>query len=127
MSSGKIKYLLLTAVLLISAAVLRAQDAENPVRWTASSEEIGNGVFRIHFTAKIQNPWHMYDIGPYEGGPNATTFTFAPNPQAELQGTVRQKTKPTRVFDPLFDMEIGYFAGKAEFTQDVKLNSGGET
>lgn len=81
----------------------------------------GDGIYDIRFTARIDSPWHMYDMGPYDGGPNATAFTFTPNGNYTLVGKTRQESKPSKKFDPLFDMEIGTFAGRAVFVQQVKL------
>ena len=110
---------LLLLVVLASIGNLSAQ--ENPVHWKTSVEKGSNGVYTIRFTARIDAPWHMYDMGPYEGGPNATTITFTPDKSYSLVGSVKQVSTPTKKYDPLFEMEIGTFAGKATFTQQVKL------
>ncbi|WP_278603019.1 protein-disulfide reductase DsbD family protein [Alistipes indistinctus] len=99
----------------------RAQDDSNPVHWGTAVEKTGDGIYDIRFTARIDSPWHMYDMGPYDGGPNATAFTFTPNGNYTLVGKTRQESKPSKKFDPLFDMEIGTFAGRAVFVQQVKL------
>ena len=65
----------------------------------------------------------MYDMGPYEGGPNATTITFTPGEGAVLEGGVEQLTRPERHYDKTFGMEIGTFARKAQFAQSVKLTA----
>ncbi len=110
---------LLLLVVLASIGNLSAQ--ENPVHWKTSVEKGSNGVYTIRFTARIDAPWHMYDMGPYEGGPNATTITFTPDKSYSLVGSVKQVSTPTKKYDPLFEMEIGTFAGEATFTQQVKL------
>ena len=122
------KYLLRSALLLFCSLFLllplRAQPDDNPVRWTAGVEETTPGQYRVTFDARIDEPWHLYDLGPYEGGPNATTFTFEPAEGIELVGSPYQLSQPTRVHDELFGMEIGYFAGEARFAQDVRLEEG---
>lgn len=85
---------------------------ENPVSWSVKAT--GD---KVIMTATIDSPWHMYDIGPYKDGPNATAFTFTLPDGVKLSGGVTQVTKPTRVQDEIFKMEIGYFAGKATFEQ----------
>ena len=100
-----------------------AQDDMNPVNWSSTVESDSAGVYRLVFTANIQLPWHMYDLGPYEGGPNPTTFTFTENPAVELLGEMQQLSVPTRVFDPMFEMEIGYFSGQAQFARSVRLKN----
>lgn len=106
-------------VVLASVWTLHAQ--ENPVHWNTSVEKGSNGIYTIRFTARIEAPWHMYDMGPYEGGPNATTITFKPDNSYTLVGSVKQQSTPHKKYDPLFEMEIGTFTGRATFVQQVKL------
>lgn len=61
-------------------------------------------------------------MGPYEGGPKASDRSPSPRvPGATLEGGVEQLSTPERHYDKTFEMEIGTFAGKALFTQRVKL------
>jgi len=114
----------LFSIFLLIAPLLRAQDID-PVAWNVSVESRGGGDYRICFDASIGSPWHIYDTGPYEGGPNATTFSFAPTEGVRLQGGILQETIPHREYDPVFDMEIGYFESKARFVQDVTVERSG--
>lgn len=91
---------------------------ENPVSWKFRSS--GQ---QVEMTATISGAWHMYDIGPYEGGPNATTFTFELPAGVTLDQGVVQVTKPTRIQDEIFGMEIGYFAKSAKFIQKFKITA----
>ncbi len=112
-------------IALLVATGLRAQDPA-PVKWTVSVENRGGNDYRIRFDASIESPWHIYDTGPYEGGPNATAFVFEPAEGVRLQGGIRQLTDPHKEFDPVFDMEIGYFASKAAFAQDIRVEKRGK-
>ena len=112
-------------IALLVATGLRAQDPA-PVKWTVSVENRGGNDYRIRFDASIESPWHIYDTGPYEGGPNATAFVFEPAEGVRLQGGIRQLTDPHKEFDPVFDMEIGYFASKATFAQDIRVEKRGQ-
>lgn len=113
------KYRLLIATLLLGlfdTATAVAQ-VENPVSW-----KFGATGQQAEMTATIDGVWHMYDIGPYEGGPNATTFTFELPAGVTLDGSVIQVDKPTRVQDEIFGMEIGFFAKSARFVQKFKVS-----
>lgn len=101
----------------ISVATASGQPIENPVRWNfaASGQQ-------AEITATIGGDWHMYDIGPYDGGPNATTFTFTLPAGVTLDGSIRQTPEPTRVQDEIFGMEIGYFAKTARFVQRFRVS-----
>lgn len=110
-------------LLALAALVTATAAAAQSVKWTGTVEPLGGSDYRIVLEAAIPAPYHMYDMGPYEGGPNATTFAFTPGPGAALEGGVEQLSIPERHFDRTFGMEIGTFAGKARFAQKVKLTA----
>jgi len=95
---------------------------ENPVRWKGAVEDNGGGRYTLVMTAEIADGWHMYDLGPYEGGPNATTIRFVAGDGVETDGKLVQKTESKRVFDKMFEMQIGYFEHRAVFEQAVTLS-----
>ena len=117
--------LLLSALLLLPAIGLEAQKPD-PVAWETSVESMGEDVYLLRIEARIEAPWHIYDTGPYEGGPNPTTISFESNPDAELIGGIAEPAPPRRVRDELFGMEIGTYASKAVFTQRVRLKKAGD-
>ncbi len=121
MAHTSLKRIFPLLLLLTVAGVSRAQDEPDPVHWSSAVQEVDNGLYDIRFTARIDSPWHLYDIGPYDGGPNATHFKFNPGDSCALVGAICQETKPSRKFDPLFGMEIGTFTRQAVFVQRVKL------
>ena len=68
-----------------------------PVEWNVSTEAGDDGTIRLLFTARIDTPWHIYDVGPYDDmGPNATTVVFEPNESVTLVGGIEQLSKPVR-------------------------------
>ncbi len=116
-------YKLSRTLFLLFAALfaLTAATAQN-VSWKSSVEHLKGDVYRIILEASIPAPYHMYDMGPYEGGPNATAIAFTPGDGVTLEGGVEQLSTPERHYDKTFEMEIGTFAGKARFAQQVKLS-----
>ena len=106
---------------LFAALFAAASAAGQNVTWTGTAERLDDNAYRIVLEAAIPAGYHMYDMGPYDGGPNATTITFTPNEDVMLEGGVEQLDTPHRYFDELFGMEIGTFSGKARFAQRVKL------
>lgn len=113
----RLKQWIATLLLGLCGMTPALAQVENPVHWSFNTS--GQ---QAEMTATIDTPWHMYDIGPYEGGPNATTFTFELPAGVTLDGGVVQLDKPTRVQDEIFGMEIGYFGGKARFVQKFKVS-----
>ncbi|MBE6214161.1 MAG: thiol:disulfide interchange protein [Rikenellaceae bacterium] len=118
------KRVLLTFVAMVAAVVSYAQPTD-PVHWTTSVEALGDDIYRVEFKAEPDMGWHLYDLGPYEGGPMATTFVFEPSSAYELVGEVTADKESTREYNSIFDMEIGYYATPVKFSQEVK-SSGAE-
>ena len=116
-------YKLIRTFLSVLAALVVATASAQSVKWQSSVERLEGDTCRIVLEASIPAPYHMYDMGPYEGGPNATTITFTPGAGVTLEGGVEQLSVPERHYDKTFEMEIGTFAKKARFAQKVKLSS----
>lgn len=113
---------LIRNLLPVLAALTAATAFGQKVAWTGAAEPLENNEYRIVIEAAIPAPYHMYDMGPYEGGPNATAITFAPAEGVEFKGGVEPLTTPHRYFDEMFQMEIGTYEGKARFAQRVRLS-----
>ena len=114
--------------LLISVFTLSVVSAQpmmfDPVSWSTSVEQIADGEYRIDFKASVADGWHMYDLGPYDGGPLATTFTFEPISGYELVGTITPNRESVREMDEIFEMEIGHYDGEVVFSQVVRTEQG---
>ncbi|MEG1076382.1 MAG: cytochrome c biogenesis protein CcdA [Mucinivorans sp.] len=92
---------------------------KNPVEWSAKTT--GDEVL---ITATTERPWHMYDLGPYTDGPNATTFHFELPKGVTLSGTIIEKDKPQRKMDEVFGMQIGVYGPIARFVQKFNNTTG---
>lgn len=112
--------IILMAVSLLITATSFAQN--NPVSWRYSINDLGEDMLQIVIEAKVEAGYHLYDMGPYSGGPNATVFTFDIQGDASLVGQVEYLTQPHRAYDPSFDMDVGSFEGSARFSQKIKLS-----
>ena len=115
-----VKNFLLLFVAAISSVMAFAQPVE-PVAWSSSVEQIAQGEYRIVVKANIEQGWHIYDLGPYEGGPMATAFTFEPA-DYELVGGIEAQGELVRHYDDIYEMEIGYYEGEVVFSQVVKTS-----
>lgn len=112
-----LRHSLLTLTALLTAALAAAQS----VTWKSSVEPLGGDGYRIVLEAAIPAGYHMYDMGPYEGGPTATTIVLTPGEGVQLDGPVEQLTKAHTYYDELFGMQIGTLSGKPRFAQKVHL------
>ncbi|MFI3294536.1 MAG: cytochrome c biogenesis protein CcdA [Rikenellaceae bacterium] len=106
----RLKLLLSFAISLIFGTA--TAQIENPVSW--SSHSTGTSVT---FTATIDTPWHIYDLGPYVGGPNATSFTFELPEGVLLDGEITPERASVVKMDDIFGMRIGTYGGSISFTQ----------
>ena len=112
-------------ILSLQLAIIAAATnvgAQN-VAWKSDVEALGDETYRIVLEASIPAPYHMYDMGPYEDGPNATAIVFTPGDGAVLEGGIEQLSVPERHYDATFAMEIGTFSGRARFAQRVRLTA----
>ena len=66
-------YKLIRTLLPVLAAVIATTVSAQSVSWKSTVQHLDGQTYRIVLEASIPAPWHMYDMGPYEGGPNATT------------------------------------------------------
>ena len=119
------KNFFMTLVAVVASAVVAAQPMMmQPVSWSTSVEQVGDGQYRIDFKASVEEGWHLYDLGPYEGGPLATTFIFDPIEGYELVGEVVANRESVRQMDDVFEMEIGHYDGEVVFSQVVSAPAG---
>ena len=112
------KKIILSIIAAVCAIALNAQG--NPVTWNWSINDDGDGTKALVFDATVGEGFHLYDLGPYEGGPTPTSFTFTTEGDVELIGSVIYGTDPVRAKDDIFGMEIGSFTGTARFIQKFR-------
>jgi thiol:disulfide interchange protein DsbD len=108
--------------MLLSLALLVQAQIVNPTKWSFDSKVDGEFVDLI-FEATIDEGWHLYDTYLPEGGPIATTFVFEDTTLFAKVGDIQKTPEPEIHFDETFQMNVGYFGGKATLVQRVKLNS----
>ena len=116
------------ATALVSLSIfLSYATAQNPVSWTFSLEDNGNGEISLIAKATIEAGWHLYDTEIPEGGPTPTTLTIDKLKGAEPVGKFHAEgIKPHVAFDPVFGMHIGTFDGSVRFVQRFKITDRAE-
>ena len=110
---------LLAVVALLGFHFAAAQQAA----WSGSVEPLGGSDYRIVFEASIPSGYHMYDMGPYTDGPNATRIVVTPGPGAVLTGGVEALDEADRHYDPNYGIEIGSYERRARFAQRLRLEA----
>jgi thiol:disulfide interchange protein DsbD len=92
----------------------------NPVKWKTAVTKISDSEYELVATASIESGWHLYSQNVPENGPIPTSFTFEGNSNYLKKGNTAEE-KGNTVYDPIFEMQITYFANKADFKQRIKL------
>lgn len=119
------KRIFIACVALMAVMPSWAQQMVDPVKWNTKVNELEEGLYQIVFSASVAAGWHIYDLGPYElGGPMATSFEFAPDASYTLEGGVYALSDAHREFDPIYEMEIGYYENGVQFAQNVRSEGG---
>ena len=113
---------LLVACSILTAALSFAQE-QPVVRWTAAAESAGDNLYRVELRAVIEPGWHVYDLGPYQDGPNPTVIAFKSDGGAVAEGDLQIFGTPVKIYDDIFEMEIGYFEKEARFVQQFRLTA----
>lgn len=110
------------AVLLLGSMTCLQTKAQilKPVHWTYTAKKLNAGEAMLSIKATIDEDWHVYSQHIKDGGPVKTSFTFTPSPDYTLEG-VTAEPKPIVKMEPVFSMEIGYFAHSVTFQQKIKL------
>ncbi len=94
----------------------------DPVEWTTKVEQVNESEFELTMEAFIEPGWHLYAQELPEGGPIPTEFILEGEGSFfELVGTATEDEGHVE-FDPIFEMNIKYFADYARFTQRIKFN-----
>lgn len=106
-------------IFLFSYINIYAQVLE-PVKWKTSTEKLSETEYNLVVTATIDEGWHLYSQDVPEDGPIPTTFTYEPNAAYEILGKTSEEDGKV-VDDPVFQMKIKFFDGRAEFKQRIKV------
>ncbi|WP_194768157.1 protein-disulfide reductase DsbD family protein [Tamlana sp. I1] len=107
-------------IILLTSYFVNAQ-VFDPVKWSTSVEKISDTEYKLISKATIESGWHLYSQDVPEGGPIATSFIYDDeNGAFKIIGNTVEEKGHT-VNDPVFEMEITYFEGKATFEQKIEV------
>lgn len=111
------KFLTLTLLLLFSAlATMQAQ-----VNFSVKYKRVDAKTIDIVFTGTAQSGWHIYSTNIPDGGPTPAQFGVDKMKGAKLKGALKAGPGAKTMEDPIFEMPVTYYEGKAVFTQRVEL------
>ena len=110
------------ALLCFVPATVMAQMLE-PVKWSHTVTEKGNGIYTVAVKATIDEGWHIYDSRFY----NPTSVEFNVGEGVTAEGALRALSTMKEVTDPDLGITYGEYEKEAIFEQDFKLNGKGGT
>ena len=94
---------------------------QEPVKFKTEWITISDTEAEIVFTGEVKDGWHIYSTDLPEGGPISATFNVDKIEGAEVVGKLMPRGTEIDKMDPIFQMQVRYFAGTATFVQKIKI------
>lgn len=94
---------------------------QEPVKFKTEWITISDTEAEIVFTGEIEDGWHIYSTDLPEGGPISATFNVDKIEGAEVVGKLMPRGTEIDKMDPIFQMQVRYFAETATFVQKIKI------
>ena len=118
------KRITLSWLLMVLLCLPMFAQMQNPVQFKTEWKNLSANEAEIVFSATIEPGWHVYSTDLGEDGPTSATFNIDKIEGAELAGKLTPVGNVIEKMDPIFEMKVKYFEGKAQFSQKVKLTGG---
>ncbi len=94
-----------------------------PVTWSWTAKDAGNGEYDLVFTADIEDGWAVYSqYLESDDGPVATGFYLTEGAHYEKVGKNEESGNIQTKYDKVFEMNLTKFTKQAIFTQRIKAN-----
>ena len=118
------KFCLHLFMLLFSLTpVLGQSSMPNPIKWSFTSKDAGNGQVDLIITGTIDDGWYTYSQKlESDSGPIPTSFTFKDGAHYKIVGDAKESGERFTEYDKIFDMNLSKFKHSAVFTQRVKMS-----
>ncbi len=110
-----------TLTLLALITLLAQAQMVNPVKFSSQLKTNGTAEAEIVFTGKIEKGWHVYSTGLGDNGPTSASFNVNKLDGVELVGKLTPRGHEISTYDKLFEMNLRYFEGSAQFVQKVRF------
>ena len=109
----------LTATLLLLMAGLLTLSAQ--INFSVSYKRVDAKTIDIIFSGTAAPGWHIYSNDFAPGGPTRASFGVDEAKGAKPLGALKPGPGAVHANDPIFDMPVSFFVGKATFTQRIEL------
>jgi len=82
-----------------------------PVKWSFSSKQLGEGSYEFIATAQVEEGWSMPSMNSHpDGPPILEVYWEYDSTSVTAVGPVQEVSKIKTAFDPMFDVEVSKFA-----------------
>ncbi|HYE59038.1 MAG TPA: protein-disulfide reductase DsbD domain-containing protein, partial [Rhodothermales bacterium] len=113
---------LASLLLLVAALPVRAQQAEDIARWTASAEAAApGGTTRLHLRATIAPGWKLYALDTPPPSPPLRVAVQAP--AGVTAGEVAHEAPPEAVYDSILEVTTRIFHDRAGVVVPLRVAS----
>lgn len=95
-----------------------------PPTWQYEAQDLGNGQYKLSYTAILQPGYSIYSATPPAGaGPLPTTIGYTPADAVDLQGNAIHEISNHRAegFDPTFKTNVVKYTDTVTFEQTLRL------
>lgn len=110
-----------TVVVALLISFLATAQIQEPAKWSFTSKKVGENLFEIRLTVKVDASWHIYSQTSPEDAALPTSITFAKNPLLTLQGHPKEIGKLISKYEEAFGATVKYFENEVSFVQTVKV------
>ncbi len=101
---------------------------KEPVKWAITAQQQQPGAWDLIFTAIVDPGWYVYSQENFgDAGPMPTAFAFDTLPNFTLSGITAETGEHKKEgMDPVFEMKVKKYAGRAIFTQRINTTEPGK-
>ncbi|MCB0791498.1 MAG: thioredoxin family protein [Flavobacteriales bacterium] len=104
-----------------------APQEDGPVHWSITVNEKGEGLWRLAFSAHVEEGWYVYSQRSHgDEGPIPTSIRFDSLAQVEVVGEpLEEGAHVLEAFDEMFGMQVRKFKHDVAFLRDVRVDDPG--
>jgi Disulphide bond corrector protein DsbC len=109
-----------TLLCIISGPFIFAKQLD-PVHWQFKAEKMTENTYDLHFTAYVNQPYHIYSQDNNADVTLPTKLEFTRNPLVELTGNTKETGELET--ESISGATLKYYENRVEFVQTIKLKA----
>jgi hypothetical protein len=98
--------------------------SQDPIHWSYSSKRLNDSTFEIHFTASLDDGWHVYAQKQPETAVSVPTkIEIGANPLFKLKGAIKEIGNMVLWTDPNSGIAANEYSVKVDFVQMIVMKA----